>query len=117
MPEALPVLEIDCDTPIDIEFAKFTEQNNVRSAKFRWTKKNNKDIYIVLMDVEYVDVDGKLLQSRESRPAENRIMLDYTESEKTEVFGQSVPEGAASGKATLKSIEFVDGIEWNASGK
>ncbi|MGZ0173684.1 MAG: hypothetical protein ACKVHE_29555 [Planctomycetales bacterium] len=44
-------------------------------------------------------------------------MLDYTESEKTEVFGQSVPEGAASGKATLKSIEFVDGIEWNASGK
>ncbi len=117
MPEVLPELEIDGDVPIDIEFTKFVEQNNVRSAKFRWTNKTNKDIHMVFLDVEYVDADGKVLQSRESRPSGNRIMLDYGKSEETVVFGQSVPEGATSGTATLKSIEFVDGTEWNASEK
>lgn len=117
MPEVLPELTIDGDVPIDIEFTKFIEQNNVRSAKFRWTNKTNKDIHMVLLNVEYVDADGKVLQSRESRPSGNRIMLDYGESEETVVFGQSVPEGATSGTATLKSIEFVDGTEWNASEK
>jgi hypothetical protein len=117
MPEVLPELEIDGDVPIDIEFTKFIEQNNVRSAQFRWTNKTNKDIHMVQLDVEYFDADGKVLQSREIRPSGNRIMLDYGESEETGVFGQSVPESAASGTATLTSIEFVDGTEWNAAEK
>ena len=43
------------------------------------------------------------------------MLLDYGESEETNLFGQSIPEGAVSGKATLKSIEFVDGTTWSAS--
>jgi hypothetical protein len=116
MPEVLPELEIDGDVPISIEFAKFVEQNGVRSAKFRWTNKTNKDIHMALLNVEYFDADGKVLQSRESRPSGNRMMLELGKSAETSIFGQSVPEGAASGQATLKSIEFVDGTEWEAAG-
>ena len=71
---------------------------------------------MILVNVEYVDAAGKVLQSRESRPSGNRMMLDFGESEDTNLIGQSVPEGAVSGNATLKSIEFVDGTEWNAAG-
>ncbi len=115
MPEVLPELEIDGDVPISFEFTKFVEQNGVRSAKFHWANRTNKDIHMVLVNVEYVDAAGKVLQSRESRPSGNRIMLDFGESEETNLIGQSVPEGAVSGKATLKSIEFVDGTEWHAT--
>lgn len=116
MPDVLPELEIDGDVPVSIEFKEFVEQNGVRMAKFHWANKTNKDIHMILVSVEYVDAAGKVLQSRESRPSGNRIMLDFGESEETNLIGQSVPEGAVSGKATLKSIEFVDGTEWNADG-
>ena len=71
---------------------------------------------MALLNVEYFDADGKVLQSRESRPSGNRMMLELGKSAETSIFGQSVPEGAASGQATLKSIEFVDGTEWEAAG-
>lgn len=116
MPDVLPELEIDGDVPVRIEFKEFVEQNGVRSARFHWANKTNKDIHMILVNVEYVDAAGEVLQNRESRPSGNRMMLDFGESEETNLIGQSVPEGAVSGKATLKSIEFVDGTEWNAAG-
>lgn len=114
MPMVLPELAFEGDLPVSIELARFSEQNNTTTAKFRWTNNTNKDIHSIKMNVAYLGADGTVLQKRDQLPSGNRILLEYQESEETSIFGHSVPDGAKSARVVLKSIEFVDGTIWES---
>lgn len=112
MPEALPKLSFEGDTPVSFEFLDVVEQNGSRTARVRWTNHSNKDIHAVRANVEYLDAAGTVLSERETGPTGNHIALYYGESEDTILFGGGLPEGTESIRVTLRNLVFGDMTEW-----
>ena len=115
MPKSLPPVEITGDTPISFEFVKVAEKNGFRQVTFRWTNHTNKDIHGVTTKVEFLDAGGAVLESKDVPASADRILLEYDQTVENQLLGSSAPEGTASARVTLKTIDFADTTQWSAA--
>ena len=112
-PEQLENLEFDGDTPVMLEFQKFTGDDNFRRLQFKATNHSNKDVEIANLKIEYLDDAQKPL--KESSGSNQGKTIPAGDSIELEVAAFFMPDEATGVRATVSHIEFADADEWKAT--
>lgn len=115
MPATLEPPTFEGDVPVAVEYVRIDENNNSKTAIFHWTNHSNKDIHGLSADIDYVDADGKTLETKDKKIAVGRVMLGYQESKETIFLGDFPPDGTVSANVRLKKVDFSDTTSWSAA--
>ena len=118
MPEQLTELSYPGDSPVSVEFVKFTGQENFRKLQLKVTNHSNKDLQHVNLECKYLDDAGKELKDTNATASpsgmDGRVLVKAGESKNTEVHAFFMPPESAGVSVSPTNVIFADLTEWAA---
>jgi hypothetical protein len=112
MPESLPELSFDGDSPMTLEFVRIAGDENFREAVFRATNHTNKVVEALELTMQYLDENGDKLEDQIASASEDPVPPGGTQE--FEVAAYFMPDETKTVGAVLESIEFSDASNWFA---
>lgn len=114
MPEAVPELKFEGDTPVTISFDGFEGSGRNKQIKLTATNHANLPVSMMGLKLEYLDGDGKVIDDSPHGHGGQREMIPAGESMELQVSSFFMPEGTNSVRVTTRTAQFADNSVWNA---